>query len=62
MSQRYSEYVRRPNDDYVTPLWVTAVITRYLRNISHVWDPAAGVGKMVRALNHQPAQESTFQS
>jgi hypothetical protein len=52
MSQRHSEYPRRPNDDYATPAWVASVIAPHLQQQARcLWDPAAGAGQLVQALS-----------
>lgn len=51
MSQRDSGYERKERDLYETPEWVThALVNGHVRRVSHVWEPACGSGKMVRAL------------
>ena len=51
MSQRFSEYDRKPNDLYETPAWVTEVLVSHLPSkVKRVWEPAAGGGCMVAAL------------
>jgi len=50
MSQRDSGYARKQRDFYETPAWVTAALIPHLRPIRRVWEPAAGLGKMVCAL------------
>jgi hypothetical protein len=51
MSQRASGYVRRADEDYPTPAWVTAAIAGYLaRHALHIWEPAAGKGALAKAL------------
>jgi hypothetical protein len=51
MSQRNSGYERIARDEYSTPAWVTeALLDGHLRKVNHVWEPAAGSGKMVAAL------------
>ena len=51
MSQRDSGYERKERDLYETPEWVTlALVDSGLRKVSLIWEPAAGSGKMVRAL------------
>jgi hypothetical protein len=51
MAQRVSGYVRQANDAYDTPAWVTDAVVPHLRSLAlHVWEPAAGTGKMVDAL------------
>lgn len=52
MSQRDSGHARRPYDSYATPAWVTEALLPHLplNKDDWVWEPAAGSGKMVRAL------------
>jgi hypothetical protein len=50
MSQRESGYGRKALDHYETPEWVTHAVVPHLGHPLHVWEPAAGSGKMVRAL------------
>jgi hypothetical protein len=50
MSQRHSGYVRRHNDHYATPIWVTMVLEKYLPGPLYIWEPAAGEGMMAAAL------------
>jgi hypothetical protein len=50
MSQRESGYERKALDLYETPEWVTLALRRHLRPLEKVWEPAAGGGKMARAL------------
>lgn len=50
MSQRVSGYARQERDCYETPEWVTQVLLPYLPPRCHVWEPAAGNGKMVKVL------------
>lgn len=51
MSQRESGYARKERDLYETPEWVTEALKPHLRlDIVQVWEPAAGSGKIVRAL------------
>jgi hypothetical protein len=52
MSQRDSGYARKERDLYETPAWVTIALAPHLRIGSDdcVYEPAAGGGKMVRAL------------
>ena len=50
MSQRDSGYKRIERDCYETPEWVTRAVLPHLGNIKSVWEPAAGSGKMARAL------------
>lgn len=51
MSQRWSEYKRQKNESYETPAWVTEALVPFLPNsLLTILDPAAGSGKIVRAL------------
>jgi hypothetical protein len=50
MSQRVSGYQRKERDLYETSTWVTAALMPHLPPKLHVWEPAAGSGRMVRAL------------
>jgi hypothetical protein len=50
MSQRNSGHERKERDLYETPEWVTLALLPHLRKLGCVWEPAAGSGKMVRAL------------
>lgn len=52
MSQRDSGYQRKERDLYETPEWVTLALVPHLRIAAgeSVYEPAAGSGKMVRAL------------
>lgn len=52
MSQRDSGYERKERDLYETPEWVTdALAVDHLPDDPiNIWEPAAGSGKMVRAL------------
>ena len=51
MSQRDSGYERRQLDLYETPVWVTRALVPHLPAIvGAVWEPAAGSGQMVAAL------------
>lgn len=51
MSQRDSGYARKERDCYETPAWVTdALVAHIPERIRNIWEPAAGSGKMVRAL------------
>jgi hypothetical protein len=51
MSQRESGYERKERDLYETPEWVTEALIPHLpRAPVHIWEPAQGSGKMVRAL------------
>lgn len=50
MSQRESGYERKERDLYETPEWVTDALHPHLWDVQTIWEPAAGSGKMVRAL------------
>src|SRR5262245_21258959 len=53
MSQRNSGYVRRPDEDYPTPRWVTAIIAGHLdasEQFYSIWEPAAGDGALAEGL------------
>lgn len=51
MSQRISGYNRQSLDLYQTPAWVIYVLSYHIPDrIERVWEPAAGDGKMVKAL------------
>jgi hypothetical protein len=50
MSQRNSEYARQPRDLYETPHWVTEALIPHIRNITSVWEPACGSGKITDVL------------
>jgi hypothetical protein len=50
MSQRLSGYVRRANDEYDTPAWVTAELVPHLPRQVCLREPAPGNGQMVDAL------------
>ena len=51
MSQRDSGYERIEHDAYETPAWVTHALVPHLpARIRSIHEPAAGSGKMVRAL------------
>ena len=51
MSQRDSGYVRVAFDQYETPKWVTKALLPHIpKRVTTIWEPAAGSGKMVRAL------------
>lgn len=55
MAQRESGYERQARDAYMTPRWVTGTLTdeivgRILPRGATVWEPAAGTGQMVEAL------------
>ena len=54
MSQRASGYKRKPQDAYPTPPWCIQVLAPELKKLAlHVWDPARGSGRMVRALQSE---------
>jgi len=53
VSQRDSGYERKERDLYETPAWVTQALIPHITRIRpgmNVYEPAAGSGKMVRAL------------
>lgn len=51
MSQRNSEYERKPHDLYQTPHWCTEVLLAHLPEPSGlIWEPACGDGQMVNVL------------
>lgn len=51
MSQRDSGYERKERDLYETPEWVTKALVPHIPvRIREIYEPAAGSGKMVRAL------------
>lgn len=50
MSQRESGYERKERDAYETPEWVTEALLPHLPTALTIWEPAAGSGKMLRAL------------
>jgi hypothetical protein len=50
MSQRESGYERKERDLYETPEWVTEALLPHIRDVSNIWEPAAGSGKMARVL------------
>lgn len=51
VSQRDSGYERKERDLYETPAWVTEALVPHIhKRIENIWEPAAGSGKMVRAL------------
>lgn len=54
MSQRDSNYERRPHDLYETPDWVTAALLPHLPSRpvgSFIWEPACGSGQMCVSLS-----------
>jgi hypothetical protein len=53
MSQRDSGYARLDLDTYETPSWVTEALVPHIpERIRKICEPAAGSGKMVRALQN----------
>lgn len=51
MSQRDSGYERKERDLYETPEWVTKALVPHIpAYVKSVYEPAAGNGKMIRAL------------
>ena len=50
MSQRDSGYKRITADKYFTPEWCTLALVPFLEPMTKIWEPAAGTGKMARAL------------
>jgi hypothetical protein len=51
MSQRNSGYDRIKRDSYETPEWVTHALVPHLSSVrGPIWEPAAGSGQMVSAL------------
>ena len=50
MSQRHSGYARKERDLYETPAWATLAVVPHLHGPTLIWEPAAGGGKMVAAL------------
>lgn len=51
MSQRNSGYARKERDLYETPEWVTEMLVPHIpERVECIWEPAAGSGKMARAL------------
>jgi hypothetical protein len=50
MSQRRSGCERKERDAYETPEWVTQALLPHLPTRLRIWEPAAGTGKMFRAL------------
>jgi hypothetical protein len=51
MSQRNSNYERKPRDHYATPTWCTQVILPFIHSGSVIWEPACGSGAMSRVLS-----------
>lgn len=53
MSQRDSGYARVAFDQYETPEWATRALLPHIpKHVGIIWEPAAGSGKMVRALQY----------
>lgn len=53
MSQRDSGYARVAFDQYETPEWATKALLPHIpKRVTTIWEPAAGSGKMVRALQY----------
>ena len=50
MSQRTSGYERIELDAYETPEWVTEALLPHIPRAMKIWEPAAGSGNMVKAL------------
>jgi hypothetical protein len=50
MSQRVSGYQRPAGDRYMTPARVTKALLPHLPTACHIWEPAAGTGIVVEAL------------
>jgi hypothetical protein len=50
VSQRESGYERIERDLYETPEWVTTAVVPHLGLATRLWEPAAGGGKMAKAL------------
>jgi hypothetical protein len=55
MSQRGSGYQRQRSDLYETPAWVTEALLPHLPPLQRVWEPAAGLGRMVEVLRYKYA-------
>lgn len=53
MSQRWSEYARRPFDEYNTPTWATKAVVPFIPKDSYILEPACGSGKMAEALREE---------
>ena len=55
MSQRNSGYVRQRDEAYDTPAPPVRALAPFLRarGASHLWDPAAGAGNLVRTLREE---------
>src|SRR6516162_182768 len=53
MSQRDSGYTRIERDAYQTPEWVTLALVPHIpKRVNAILEPAAGEGKMARALEN----------
>ena len=53
MAQRPSGYVRKANNDYPTPTWVTDAVVPHIRSLAkHMWECAVGSGQMVDPLRN----------
>jgi hypothetical protein len=52
-SIHYSGYVRKANDFYATPHWVTDALLRHVRLRGPVWEPCCGTGAISQALSGQ---------
>jgi hypothetical protein len=50
MNQRASGCERKERDLYETPEWVTEALMPHLPAKLRIWEPAAGSGRMARAL------------
>lgn len=52
MAQRFSEYARKPDDDYSTPEWVTWAVIPHLklRRSATILEPAPGAGGMAKVF------------
>jgi hypothetical protein len=50
MSQRHSGFERKPRDLYETPAWVMDAVVDFIDVSGSIWEPSAGSGKMVSAL------------
>lgn len=61
MSQRQSGYERKERDLYETPEWVTRSLLPHLRaDMTDVWEPACGSGKMSSVLSHETSFIVTY--
>ena len=50
MVQRASSYATVPQENYATPSWVVDALFKYEDFVTPIWEPAAGDGFMVEAL------------